>query len=420
MRDVLPTQAVLLTPPGRGAVATVLVEGNQAVEIVGRLFRPASGRSLESCPAGRILFGEWGHGQGEELVVCRRDDETVEVHCHGGRAAAAVLLDSLAQAGCPSVGWREWFRARASDPIQAQALEALARAPTLRTAAILLDQYQGALGSALAAIADELQGILSTPRARASWPTSGQDVPGGQAYQATTPDAAPPGAACPSVVERIGMLLGRARAGVHLVEPFRVVLAGRPNAGKSSLINALVGYRRSIVYDEAGTTRDVVTARTALAGWPVELADTAGLGPSGDELEAAGVERAQERLAQADVRVLVFDASQEWSGADDAVLAAWPDALVVHNKSDLPPAAGRLRPAGLATSALRGTGIEEVVRELSERLVPDPPPPGAAVPFHPVHVAALELARAEVEQNELALAAAALGAICSRPEDTVS
>ena len=199
-----------------------------------------------------------------------------------------------------------------------------------------------------------------------------------------------------------GAALGR-----HLVEPWRVVLAGRPNVGKSSLINALVGYGRAIVHHTPGTTRDVVTAVTAIDGWPVELSDTAGLGQSDHPLERAGVERAEAALATADLVVLVFDAAQCRSDADRALRERLPSSVVVWNKCDLPPARGE-RPPGLAVSALRGDGIAELVRRIADRLVPHPPPPGSAVPFPPDQIAYLRFASVALARDDVAAATRAL------------
>ena len=185
--------------------------------------------------------------------------------------------------------------------------------------------------------------------------------------------------------------------GRHLVEPWQIVVAGRPNVGKSSLINALVGYGRSIVHDTAGTTRDVVTARTAIDGWPVLLADTAGLGAGGDALERAGIELAHQQLARADLVLLVFDLSVPWSEADQALLDGLPGALPIHNKSDAALAAGAGRPAGLTLSALGGQGLDALLGQIGHALVPHPPPPGAAVPFAADQVEALRRMREGLE-----------------------
>ena len=179
---------------------------------------------------------------------------------------------------------------------------------------------------------------------------------------------------------RLQTLLARAPLGLHLVTPWRIVLAGRPNVGKSSLINALVGYTRAIVFDQPGTTRDVVTATTAIDGWPVELADTAGLREGQDELESAGIARAREQMAAADVLVLVFDVTQPWTEEDESLVAQWPEAVVVFNKCDLAAMAGD-RPGALFTSAVTRQGIEELIEALGRRLVADPPAAGSAVLF---------------------------------------
>ncbi len=231
------------------------------------------------------------------------------------------------------------------DPTTAAALTALAAARTERTAAILLDQYHGALGRALDDIQQAIdRGDRSTAR------------------------------------RQIDELFARIELGRHLVQPWQVVLAGRVNVGKSSLLNALAGYARSIVHVTPGTTRDAVTLTTAIDGWPVELCDTAGLRVGGDAIERAGIERARERLARADLIILVGDRSAIWSKEDQALVDQWPTALLVQNKCDLPPAPGD-RPQGLSTSAVRGDGVEELLANVAGRLVPCPPPDGAAVPF---------------------------------------
>ncbi len=336
---------VQLTPPGRGAVATVLVEGPGASRVVEAYFRTKSGCPLSDYAADRIVLGRFGPTPGEQVVVHRRSDESVELHCHGGRAAIAMIENSLAKEGCRPTAWRNWVDSRHDDPITAAAHAALTEARTERTAAILLNQYHGALRRAM----DEIERSIRNAKPQ-------------------------------EAEKQIRELLGRVNVGLHLTRPWQVVLCGRPNVGKSSLINALAGYQRAIVHPTPGTTRDVVLVHTAVDGWPVELSDTAGLHAGSDTFHRASIELTERKLAKADLIVLVFDRSTLWSKDDYALLQSWPGAVVVHNKSDLPGASGAPKP-GIATSALLGHGIEELTAAIADGLVPDPPPPGTAVPF---------------------------------------
>jgi tRNA modification GTPase len=370
------TQVVRLTPEGRGAVAVLLAAGPRAAEQVGRYFFGHAKAPLALRPLNRIYHGHWGGPEGEDVIVCRPSDSELEIHCHGGNAAAERIIADLSSAGCQAFAWRDWLGRQESNGVRAEAARLLADACIERTAAILLDQYHGALETALADIERNL-------------------------------DAGDREAAA------IGLetLLARSRVGLHLVEPWRVVLAGPPNVGKSSLVNALVGYRRSIVFDQPGTTRDVVTVATAIDGWPIELSDTAGLRASDDPLEQAGVELARLRLAVADCVVLVFDVTELATDRCDAVIHDYPEAIVAYNKSDLlsPSEAAGIESAGIEspislTSAITRHGIEELAAALVHRLTCVEPLPGDAVPFTAFQVAQLRAARDAVAHGELATA----------------
>jgi tRNA modification GTPase len=359
-------QVVRLTPEGRGAVAVLLVEGPAAAERIDRHFFGQTAARLASRPLNRILHGHWGETDGEDVVICRLSDTAVEVQCHGGRLAVDRIASDLLEAGCESASWCKWLTAQEPSTIRAEARLLLAQARTERTAAILLDQYSGALEAALARIIHAIEA--------------------GRADEARA---------------ELQTLLARSAAGLHLVEPWRVVLAGPPNVGKSSLINALVGYRRSIVYDQPGTTRDVVTVTTAIDSWPIELFDTAGLRVSDDPLESAGVELARRQLDAADCVVLVGDATntrlQPAVGVQALACTRQPEGcsptgvsgaiIEVYNKCDLLPLdveANRLlsdRSLPLLTSAVTGEGIPELAAAIVRRLVGIAPQPGDAVPF---------------------------------------
>lgn len=343
--------AAQLTPPGRGAVATIGVRGPGAIDAVSRLFLPAAGKPLHAFLAGRAIFGRFlsRHAVAEEVVVGLVGPDELEIHCHGGSAAAEAILAALKAEGCDLVTWREWNIAEQADTLAAEATIALTEARTERTAAVLLNQLRGALRNDVLQIIRELTAENTT-----------------------------------SAAEFLHAMNSRSRLGQHLTTPWRVVLAGRPNVGKSSLINALLGYSRSIVFNEPGTTRDVLTAITAFDGWPIELADTAGIRYSEDDIERDSAQRARVRAADADLVILVADASERWSPADEQLWQTLRHPaliLVAHNKSDLTLALNDERPPGIAVSALTGEGINELSAAIVSTLVPRDPKAEEGIPF---------------------------------------
>jgi tRNA modification GTPase len=356
-----PTWVIVLTPTGRGAVATLLVAGPDAESLVAPMLHRPGGAPFDVVACGTIMFGRWRSAEhGEEVVVCRTRPHHVEIHSHGGRVAASAIADALVERGCQPLSWQDWIRV--SEPDAATARIALARAPTARVAAILWDQHAGALRAALSDIDSRLARGDST-----------------------------------GALSQLDALLAREELGRHLTEPWRVVLAGPPNVGKSSLINALVGYERALVHDAPGTTRDVVGASTALDGWPVELLDTAGQRASDDPLETAGIELARQALAAADLAVLVSDASSPAATGEDTELSlAWPHALRVANKCDLIAGRPGHDSTRLFVSAKTGAGLEALRRAISARLVPNPPAAGDAVPLDADQLAALRLRRSSI------------------------
>lgn len=363
-----PTIFAVVTPPGRGAVATVAVRGPRAIEIVGRRFAAAAGQPLASFPPGRIVFGSFQgpSGAAEELVIGQIGPEELEIHCHGGLAAVEAVAGALAAEGAQQLTPEAWAWRTAGDALTAEAALALTAATSERTAGILLDQLRGALGRELVDIAADLvRGDLAAAR------------------------------------RRLVALARHGDMGLHLTVPWKVVIAGRPNVGKSSLANALLGYQRSIVFDHPGTTRDVLTALTALDGWPIELVDTAGLRTGSDAIETEGVRRAECELAAADAVLFVTDCTLRWSSEDIRHLGNARSVIVVHNKCDLAPPPRDGRPEGIATSAATSQGLEELSRTLATTLVPEPPEPGTPVPFSPRQVTLLQQALIAVERRDV-------------------
>jgi tRNA modification GTPase len=359
------TFVVRLTGGGPSALASVRLEGPDALDLASRLFAPRNGRPLATCRLAAPILGRWTSTSGsEEVVLCRRDEGVIEIHCHGGAMAPQAIILSLQQLGAMRLEWEEWIRRRGGDPITIQARIELAKATTPRSAAILLDQQHGALSSALQTVVSQIDS--------------------GQIGAAQT---------------GIEKLLDYAAVGTHLAAPFRVAILGTPNAGKSSLLNALVGYRRALVYHAPGTTRDIVAAQTAIDGWPVELLDTAGLRSTDDPLERQGIAYAQTVAAEADLVILCVPRNQPWDEQQQALLASQDDALWVATKADL-PRHPQARAISLETSVVTGIGIESLLAEVARRLVPTPPMPGAALPFTSDQVATLRRVREALERSQ--------------------
>ena len=348
------THVTVMTPRGIGAIASCLVLGPDAFRAVNSCFSPRRETPLSVEDQGRVLFGEW---QGaEELLVCVRDEKSIEVHCHGGLSAVTSIITSLVAAGCKQCDSEQLHELLESDPLVRLAGRLLPSAPTARTAGLILEQYRGGLAGTLEKILQELE------RGEAS-----------------------------TALSRLEQLCDFSDLGRHLVKPWQVCLAGAPNVGKSSLLNALVGYQRAIVNEQAGTTRDQLTVTTVVDGWPLELIDTAGLGESDQPLEKAGMELTRACIESADVVLLVTDASRPGS-VNGLPAGQFGDPLLVLNKWDLVDAAAVAGPDrceksdpgeshdGVRVSATCGWGIERLLDHLSRRLVPSPPVDGQQVP----------------------------------------
>ena len=354
------------------------VSGPRAIAIVDSFLIPAGKTALSDLTARHIMFGHWGHAQGEEVVVASRDSRNVEIHCHGGHVAVEMIRGQLQEAGCEPVAWRDWPTACSADSIARAAQHALAGAVTERTALILLDQARGALHGEI----ERIRGELRQRKFAAA-------------------------------IDSLERLLARGKMGLHLTVPWRVVVAGAPNVGKSSLINAMVGYNRTIVFDRPGTTRDTVSVVTALDGWPVELTDTAGLRTACDPVESAGIAAARRAVAGADLTVLVFDTSTPWTADAGQLAKAWPDALIVLNKCDLEAMSEGAPDAVARTSAVTRTGIDTLIGRIVELLVDIDIEPLMPVPFTRAHIVALRAARDAASQDDPCSAVNALARVVS-------
>jgi tRNA modification GTPase len=415
------TIAAVATPPGTGGLGVVRVSGPGALAAADAVFRGAT--SLARAPSHTLHHGRLFDGDDpvDDAVAAvfraprsYTGEDVVELSCHGGTFLQRRVLDLCLRAGARLAGPGEFTR-RAylngkMDLAQAEAVSELIAAHSDSYRRLALEQLEGRLSAYLDALHGGVLDLLA--RLEANLDFAEEEVP----------DLPRPG-----LVSRLDGLLDRARRlldtaprGRLLRDGLRAVLVGKPNAGKSSLFNALLDADRAIVTDVPGTTRDLLEERVLIDGVPVALADTAGLRPSGDPVEAEGMARARRALDRADVAVLVLDLTRPVTDDDRAALAlasARP-LVAVLNKCDAsaPAAADAFRPllngtTTLRTSAVTGEGLDDLRRALLR---------GAAAPeAEPSPVPTLINARHEALLRDAAesLARARDAAAAGEPEE---
>jgi tRNA modification GTPase len=362
------TTATLLTSSVPAAIAVIEVHGPDALAMVLRHWTPHRGSpelAIHTLRYGSFrthIVGSQNNAPeqpGESIVVHRSEVDRIELHCHGGVMAAGAIQKTLQSLGAILTTPSQWIDRNIDDPIAREATEDLLQATTLTTARILLDQQRGALSKAFETIEKQLLAL--------QWPVA---------------------------LKTIDAVLGWSDVGLHLIRPWRVVLCGPPNVGKSSLLNRLLGYARAIVHDEPGTTRDLLAETTSIEGWPVELIDSAGVRSATDMIEREGIARARTAIDAADLLLLLVDPVAGWTDEQEAISRAHAyKYLVVRTKCDmatrafLPPAADLL---AIEVSAATGQGIDHLLEQIASWFVPDPPGLGQAVPFRSRHVGQLQ------------------------------
>ncbi len=376
--------ARLLTSNAPAAIAVIELAGPTAFSVLSSHWSPKTETDTE-WSMNRIRLGEWRNlvdRSQEEVVTCRTGEFSFELVCHGGKQAASRILRDLQSSGVEidaspfseaplrttigqMLSHRSAWDALLPANILRAAHEDIRFALTERTTAILLDQMRGALITEIARVQSLVEkGCIS------------------------------------DAVAGLERLMDSYSVGKHLIHPYRVVLAGPPNVGKSSLMNALLGYRRSIVHDQAGTTRDAIQSNFYVHGWPILLSDTAGIRESNEEVEQQGIVKSRSQLQYADLVLLLVDAAQDGIEVYYALMeSTLASTLFVETKTDLaetqrdaPNAKdsaleglkARIHRQGeklLRTSAVTREGIDPLMDAMIERLVRYPLSPFQAVLF---------------------------------------
>ena len=343
-----------LTGPGRSAIAVLMLQGDGAELIIERCFKPANHVPFEE---GQIRYGLWigteleataesktparsTEQPAESVVITPLADHTFEIHCHGGPAAVARIEADMR--ACHAISASDANRSKPSGHslLIREAETVLVKCNTPRTAGIVMDQVRGALLD----WANE-------------WRTS------------VTP------ANVPEFRAELEPLLNTAATTMRLAEPFRVVLAGPPNVGKSSLLNALVGFDRSITLDMAGTTRDVLHANTVIAGLPIQFSDTAGIRDHAavETIEREGIRQARLAAGNADLLLLVCEPLPEGGFTKIALQSPEIRQLRVLNKIDQQLQSPQLPDHlddrfDVGTNSLTGEGLAELMVTIGTRL----------------------------------------------------
>ncbi len=351
------------TPPGRGGIAVIRVSGRAVPELARLLlgavprpryatlagFRDAGGEALD---LGLALYFPAPHSfTGEDVL---------ELHAHGGAVLADLLIERVVALGArlarPGEFTERAFLNDKLDLTQAEAIADLIDADSRAAARAAQRSLRGDFSAAVLALNEEVTELRSWVEAAIDFPDEDIDFLDDEQLARR--------------IDGVGAAFRRleeaTRQGCLLREGLRVVIAGRPNAGKSSLLNALAGHAAAIVTPVPGTTRDVIREQLDIDGLPIHVIDTAGLRPTTDIVEAEGVHRTRAELAQADHALVVVDASTDDAAALASLLAELPPELprsIVRNKIDLSGEGAGLEPGDPATlrvSALTGAGLPEL------------------------------------------------------------
>jgi tRNA modification GTPase len=337
------TIAAISTPMGEGAIAIVRLSGDEAVAIADKIFKSPSGKSLKEQQSHTIHYGHLIDPKTDEIVeevmlslmkgpkTFTRED-VVEINCHGGIVSVNRVLQLVLRSGArlaePGEFTKRAFLNGRIDLSQAEAVMDLIRAKTDRAMNVALGQMDGKLSRLIGSLRQALLETLAQVEVNIDYPEY-DDV-----EEMTVPVLLEK---CTWVRDEIIKLLQTSSQGKILREGLSTVILGRPNVGKSSLLNSLVHENKAIVTDIAGTTRDIIEEYVNVRGVPLRLVDTAGIRETEDIVERIGVERSREALKDADLILLVLNYGEELSPEDERLFETIQhmDYIVVVNKTDI-------------------------------------------------------------------------------------
>jgi tRNA modification GTPase len=366
----IPTIVAIASPPGTGAVALLRVSGPRACEIAGQVFSgtPHSGWEPRHQHFGKILDRE--KQVIDEVLLTHfpaprsfTGETVVEIACHGGTVVTRRILNRLLEVGAEAAAPGE-FSQRAFlngklDLTQAEAIMDLIMAKTELASRAAQEQLSGRFGREVAALRGELIGITAHLEAYIDFPD--EDI---------SPDSAEAiGQRVERSLENIAGMLATATQGRIMREGMATVICGAPNAGKSSLLNLLLGFDRAIVSAHAGTTRDTIEEFVNLRGIPLRLIDTAGLRDGAEEVEQAGIARSRQKIAQAELVILVADGTQASEMVPEVEVPSGSRLVRLVNKADLAMHADWKETADLCCSCRDENDRERIAASLYEAII---------------------------------------------------
>lgn len=376
------TISQIATPHGAGGIGIIRVSGGEALGVARRVFRPAAGGTLGDIAPYTAHYGHIVAADGTVIDECillymraphsYTGEDTAELQCHGGAVVLREVLLRTWEVGARPAEAGE-FTKRAFlhgrlDLARAEGVMELIAAKSTRAARAARERLAGAFSHAVTDIRTQILGAVAHIEAGIDFPED--DIPAASAeHLAAEIDAAS------AAVRR---LLVGADTGRILRDGVKTVIVGRPNVGKSSLLNALLGMERAIVTDVPGTTRDIIEEEISVAGIPLRLLDTAGLRAAEDAVEQIGVARTEQHLMDAELILAVFDASEPLTAEDHALLtrlsAASADIIILCSKEDRPSILSAADFSAVAAPVLRisaqeGTGLDALREEIAAHIV---------------------------------------------------